>query len=153
MKKFKYSLENVLHYKEQVLDNIKAEHGTLMAEVRKKEEEIHNLEETLFSCQNKMDEMKTQNACINSICIYGRYLGELEEQIRKQQEQLQLLLQQAEKKKEQMVAAKIDTSRYEKLKDRRKQEYEKTAKKVQELFIEEYASRTARYSQLDMEVG
>ena len=46
-----------------------------------------------------------------------------------------------------MIAAKIDTSRYEKLKDRRQSEYEKAAKKAQELFIEEYASRTARYSQ------
>ena len=30
MKRFKYSLENVLHYKEQILDSIKAEHGTLL---------------------------------------------------------------------------------------------------------------------------
>ena len=51
------------------------------------------------------------------------------------------------KKKEQVIAAKIDTSRYEKLKDRRQNEYEKAAKKAQELFIEEFASRTARYSQ------
>ena len=99
MKRFKYSLENVLHYKEQILDSIKAEHGTLLAQIRKK------------------------------------------------QEQLKLLQQQEEKKKVQVIAAKIDTSRYEKLKDRRQSEYEKAAKKAQELFIEEYASRTARYSQ------
>ena len=36
MKRFKYSLENVLHYKEQILDSIKAEHGTLLAQIRKK---------------------------------------------------------------------------------------------------------------------
>ena len=52
-----------------------------------------------------------------------------------------------EKKKVQVIAAKLDTSRYEKLKDRRQNEYEKAAKKAQELFVEEYASRTARYSQ------
>ena len=68
-------------------------------------------------------------------------------QIRKKQEQLKLLQQQEEKKKVQVIAAKIDTSRYEKLKDRRQSEYEKAAKKAQELFIEEFASRTARYSQ------
>ena len=55
--------------------------------------------------------------------------------------------EQEEKKKVQVIAAKIDTSRYEKLKDRRQSEYEKAAKKAQELFIEEFASRTARYSQ------
>lgn len=36
MKRFKYSLENVLHYKEQILDSIKAEHGTLLAQIPEK---------------------------------------------------------------------------------------------------------------------
>ena len=47
MKRFKYSLENVLHYKEQILDSIKAEHGTLLAQIRKKEAEIQELENKL----------------------------------------------------------------------------------------------------------
>ena len=48
MKRFKYSLENVLHYKEQILDSIKAEHGTLLAQIRKKEAEIQELENKIF---------------------------------------------------------------------------------------------------------
>ena len=147
MKRFRYSLENVLHYKEQILDNIKAEHGALIAQIRKKEEEIKDLEKRLIFIQDKVDEMKKQEVCINEICLYGRYISELEEQIKKKQEQLKALQRQEEKKKEQVVTAKIDTSRYEKLKDRRQREYEKAAQKAQELFIEEYASRAARYSQ------
>ena len=131
MKRFKYSLENVLHYKEQILDSIKAEHGTLLAQIRKKEAEIQELENKLVSAQNKMDDLKKQDVQIKDICLYGMYISEMENQIRKKQEQLKLL----------------HTSRYEKLKDRRQSEYEKAAKKAQELFIEEYASRTARYSQ------
>ena len=142
MKRFKYSLENVLHYKEQILDSIKAEHGTLLAQIRKKEAEIQELENKLVSAQNKMDDLKKQDVQIKDICLYGMYISEMEDQIRKKQEQLKLLQQQEEKKKVQ-----IDTSRYEKLKDRRQSEYEKAAKKAQELFIEEFASRTARYSQ------
>ena len=133
MKRFKYSLENVLHYKEQILDSIKAEHGTLLAQIRKKEAEIQELENKLVSAQNKMDDLKKQDVQIKDICLYGMYI--------------KLLQQQEEKKKVQVIAAKIDTSRYEKLKDRRQSEYEKAAKKAQELFIEEFASRTARYSQ------
>ena len=143
MKRFKYSLENVLHYKEQILDSIKAEHGTLLAQIRKKEAEIQELENKLVSAQNKMDDLKKQDVQIKDICLYGMYISEMEDQIRKKQEQLKLLQQQEEKKKVQVIA----TSRYEKLKDRRQSEYEKAAKKAQELFIEEYASRTARYSQ------
>ena len=140
MKRFKYSLENVLHYKEQILDSIKAEHGTLLAQIRKKEAEIQELENKLVSAQNKMDDLKKQDVQIKDICLYGMYISEMEDQ-------LKLLQQQEEKKKVQVIAAKIDTSRYEKLKDRRQSEYEKAAKKAQELFIEEFASRTARYSQ------
>ena len=94
-----------------------------------------------------LDDLKKQDVQIKDICLYGMYISEMEDQIQKKQEQLKLLQQQEEKKKEQVIAAKIDTSRYEKLKDRRQNEYEKAAKKAQELFIEEYASRTARYSQ------
>ena len=147
MKRFKYSLENVLHYKEQILDSINAEHGILLAQIRKKEAEIQELENKLVSVQDKMDDLKKQDVQIKDICLYGMYISEMEDQIRKKQEQLKLLQQQEEKKKVQVIAAKIDTSRYEKLKDRRQNEYEKAAKKAQELFIEEYASRTARYSQ------
>ena len=100
MKRFKYSLENVLHYKEQILDSIKAEHGTLLAQIRKKEAEIQELENKLVSAQNKMDDLKKQDVQIKDICLYGMYISEMEDQIRKKQEQLKLLQQQEEKKKE-----------------------------------------------------
>ena len=34
MKKFKFSLETVLEYKQQVLDSLQAEHGAILARVR-----------------------------------------------------------------------------------------------------------------------
>lgn len=83
MKRFKYSLENVLHYKEQILDSIKAEHGTLLAQIRKKEAEIQELENKLVSAQNKMDDLKKQDVQIKDICLYGMYISEMENQIRK----------------------------------------------------------------------
>ena len=88
MKRFKYSLENVLHYKEQILDSIKAEHGTLLAQIRKKEREIQNLEEKLVSAQDKIDDLKKQDVQIKEICLYGMYISEMEDQIQKKQEQL-----------------------------------------------------------------
>ena len=73
MKRFKYSLENVLHYKEQILDSIKAEHGTLLAQIRKKEAEIQELENKLVSAQNKMDDLKKQDqGCGKTCCPAGR---------------------------------------------------------------------------------
>ena len=113
MKRFKYSLENVLHYKEQILDSIKAEHGTLLAQIRKKEREIQNLEEKLVSAQDKIDDLKKQDVQIKDICLYGMYISEMEDQIQKKQEQLQFLQQQEEKKKEQVCfRSRSSTHRY-----------------------------------------
>ena len=47
MKCFHYSLEHVLHYKKQVLDNLKAEHAVVLERVNRKEEEIRCLEKRL----------------------------------------------------------------------------------------------------------
>ena len=37
MKKFKFSLDSVLSYKEQVLESLQGEHAAIMAEVREQE--------------------------------------------------------------------------------------------------------------------
>ena len=40
MKKFKFSLDGVLSYKQQILDSLQAEHSAILAQVREKEEEL-----------------------------------------------------------------------------------------------------------------
>ena len=44
MKKFRFSLETVLDYKQQALDAIRAEHGAILARVRAQEQVIEDLE-------------------------------------------------------------------------------------------------------------
>ena len=40
MKKFKFSLDSVLSYKQQVLDALKGEHAAILAEVRAQEDVV-----------------------------------------------------------------------------------------------------------------
>ena len=47
MKKFRFSLETVMEYKQQVLDSLQAEHGAILAKVRRQEELIEELEALL----------------------------------------------------------------------------------------------------------
>ena len=49
----------------------------------------------------------------------------------------------AEKKREEMVAAKVETSSFEKLKEKKQLEYDKEAAKKEEQFIDEFVSNTA----------
>ena len=44
MKKFRFSLETVLDYKQQALDALQIEHGVILAQVRAQEKEIQEME-------------------------------------------------------------------------------------------------------------
>ena len=44
MKKFRFTLETVLEYKQQILDSLQAEHGAILARIRQQEEHIEALE-------------------------------------------------------------------------------------------------------------
>ena len=45
MKKFRFSLDTVLDYKQQVLDSLRAEHGAILTQVREQERVVDGLEE------------------------------------------------------------------------------------------------------------
>ena len=45
MKKFRFSLETVLDYKQQVLDALQAEHGAILARVQAQEQVLEDLEQ------------------------------------------------------------------------------------------------------------
>lgn len=145
MKKFQYSLETVLTYKQQVLDNEKAEHAAILNRVRQKNEEIRLLKRDLMGFQKGFDESKALGAPIEDFRLYDMCIGLVEDQITFQKEQLATLKKKEEKKKQEVIAAKVDTSKFEKLKDRRMVEYRKAEAKEEEAFIEEFVvhGRTA----------
>ena len=72
------------------------------------------------------------------ICI-----GRMEEIIDEEKERLKVLRKQEEAKKQEVITAKVDTSKFEKLKDRKFKEYQKEAAKADETFIEEFVSNTS----------
>ena len=58
MKRFKYSLDTVLDYKAQVLDNLKEEHAVILRDVSQKKEEIARLSNELSGFQEEFDSAK-----------------------------------------------------------------------------------------------
>lgn len=142
MKRFRYSLETVLHYKNQVLDNLKAEHAAAMERVNRKEEEIRSLEGRLGGFQKGFDAAKVKGAPIETFRLYDMCISGAEKQIDGEKERLALLLQRENEKKEQVLVARVDTSRYEKLKERRLAEYHTALGKEEERFAEEFITRS-----------
>lgn len=143
MKRFEYRLETVLDYKTQVLDNLKTEHAAIMQNVNKKQEQIRSLKQELTGYESEFDEVKVAGATIENYRLFDMCIGRMEQIIDEEEERLQVLRRQEDAKKQEVIEAKVDTSRYEKLKDRKLREYQKAVAKADEIFVEEFVSGTA----------
>ena len=143
MKRFKYRLDTVLDYKIQVLDNLKSEHAVIMQSVNKKEEQITGLTRELIGYEAGFDELKETGATIENFRLFDLCIGRMEEMIDTEKEHLKGRQKQEDAKKKEVIEAKVDTSRYEKLKDKKYIEYQKAVAKAEEAFIEEFVSNTA----------
>ncbi len=143
MKRFKYRLDTVLDYKIQVLDNLKSEHAVIIQSVNKKEEQITGLTRELIGYEAGFDELKETGATIENFRLFDLCIGRMEEMIDTEKEHLKVLQKQEDAKKKEVIEAKVDTSRYEKLKDKKYIEYQKAVAKAEEAFIEEFVSNTA----------
>ncbi len=143
MKRFEYRLETVLDYKTQVLDNLKTEHAAIMQNVNKKQEQIRSLKQELTGYESEFDEVKVAGDTIENYRLFDMCIGRMEQIIDEEKERLQVLRRQEDAKKQEVIEAKVDTSRYEKLKDRKLREYQKAVAKADEIFVEEFVSGTA----------
>lgn len=144
MKQFQYRLETVLAYKTQVLDNLKIEHAALLQNVNRKQEEIRILNQDLVGMEDDFDRTKEQGATIQHYRLFDMRIGRMEEIIDEENERLKVLKKQEDDKKQEVISAKVDTSKFEKLKDKKYEEYQKAVAKADEAFIEEFVSNTAR---------
>lgn len=142
MKKFKFSLDTVLDYKQQVLDSLKGEHATILAQVREQENVLENVWQDYRSCNEEYRERKMSGLTIIEATFYQNGLRALEMDIQRETDRLTELQKQEEKKREEVVEAKKDTSSLEKLREKKLDQYQKAVQKNEELFIEEFVSTT-----------
>ena len=81
MKKFRFSLETVLEYKEQVLDALQKEHGIIMAQVKEQEEYLEGLEMDYRDMDAEFCQRKIEGMAILDAMRYEQYLRAMERQI------------------------------------------------------------------------
>ncbi len=140
MKKFFFSLDTVLSYKQQVLDSLKAEHARILMKVRECEDAIEKLEAEHRRCVLEFRECRMKGMKISDIHTYENYLDALGVKIRKKYEELAKLREKEEAKRSEVVEAKKETSSIDKLKEKKFKEYEKAVQKEEEQFIEEFVA-------------
>jgi len=135
-------LETVLDYKNQILDGLKAEHAIALAAVRQKQDEIARLNIELDDLRAEFDQAKRKVTTIEQYRLHIMCIERMTRQIEQKEKELLVLQQQEEEKKAAVVNAKVDTSKFEKLRERRLGEYHKAEAKAEEAFAEEFVTHT-----------
>ena len=142
MKKFRFSLETVLEYKNQALDALRAEHGAILAQVRAQEKVIEDLEEEYRQADSDFTRRKLEGINILDAMSYEQYLRSLERKLQEEYRKLDRLQRREEEKRAQVVEARKETATIEKLKEHKLEDYRKAEQKDEEQRIEEFVSTT-----------
>lgn len=148
MKKFRFSLETVLDYKNQALDALRAEHGAILAQVRAQEEVVEGLEREHRNVDEEFTQRKLEGLTVLDALNYEQYLRSLEREIQEEQRKLARLRRQEEQKRTQVVEARKETATIEKLKEHKLEDYRKAEQKDQEQQIEEFVSSTRAMAEM-----
>ncbi len=144
MKKFHYSLETVLDYKQQILDNLKEEYAIRMRYVNEKILEIENLRKKSSALRDEFDDVKHRGASIEKFLMYSSMIDNLDKQVEVEKQALAVLQARADQKKTELINANIDVNKFEKLKEKKKAEHHTLEQKQQESFIDEFVSNQAK---------
>lgn len=140
MKRFKFSLEEVLSYKQQILESLQIEQGELL---RRAEEQRRVLERSRTVYADYGAEYARRCAeglSASDVMMYQMGLRAQEKEIERESHRLQERLNAVEEKKKEVVEAKKETSTLEKLRENKLEDYNKAAAKLEEQFIEEFVS-------------
>ena len=140
MKKFRFSLETVLDYKQQALDALQVEHGAIMARVRAQEQAIEEMEAAYRSLDGEFARRKLEGISIMDAMKYDQYLRAQERELKEANQHLEDLRKQAEAKRQEVVEAKKETSSIEKLREKKLDAYNKAVQKSEEAMIDELVS-------------
>ena len=144
MKRFRFQLEPVLNYKQQSLESLLVEldmiQGQVMAQEFRRDEAYQRVADYAAEYLQK----KQTGLTVVEAMEYESCQRVLERRARLESDKLAELKIAEEKKRGQVVDARLETKSLEKLKDLRRNEYDTAAAKAEEKFLDDLtASRLA----------
>ncbi len=137
MKKFRFQLDTVLRYKNQMLDIRLAEHGTALAAVRRQETVLEQAIQNRVDCEEEYRQKKAEGLTIADSMKYETGIEVLERRVQREAGLLKELRKAEEEKRRLLVEAKQETQSLEKLKDIKRGEYDAAVAKAEEKEIDD----------------
>ncbi len=138
MKKFQFSLDSVLSFKQQALDALRGEHAMILLQVREQEERLEAVKNEYRDYNGEYCRRKAEGMTITDAMMYESGLRVLERDIERETQKLAEVRRREEDKREEVIEAKKETSSLEKLKEKKLDVYQKAVQKSEETFIEEF---------------
>ena len=140
MKKFTFALNVIKEYKEKLLENLKVEQTAILTAIAEQKKLISDMEESerLINCE--LNEKNSKGIAPHELMNYKRYLKVLQSEIETEYGNLEKLKIAEEKKRIEILEMKKETASFEKLEEKKLEEYNFLAQKEHEMFIEEFVS-------------
>ena len=132
MKRFRFQLDPVLDFKQQTLDALMVELNTAQAQVMEQQKIRDDAYGRLADYENEYREKKQQGLTVMEAMECQGCQQVLERRARREDEKLERLKKVAERKRQEVVNARMETHSLEKLKDVRRDEYNKAVAKAEE---------------------
>lgn len=148
MKKFQFTLQKLMDYRQQELDRQKNTLSALQADLQRIYAEKEELLKALEQATAELDEIFGQGAQAFEISVRKRYIVSVQQEIHAKDFSAQLKQEEINKQLGVVVEATKDVRTLEKLEEKQLEEYKAAEQKENELFIEEFVSgQTVRQAQ------
>ena len=146
MKKFQFTLQKLMDYREQELDRQKNTLNALRGELNKIEAAAAELRRKVFSESTELERICTEGAQAYEISVRKRYIVTLQQEIHMREAQAVQKRQEIDAQLGVVVEATKDVKTLEKLEEKQLEEYRALENKENEQFIEEFVSNASMRS-------
>ncbi len=143
MKKFQFTLQKLMDFREQELDRQKNTLSALRGELVKIEEATADLRRKVYAESTELERVCMQGAQAYEISVRKRYIVTLQQEIHQKEAQAVRKKAEIEAQLGVVVEATKDVKTLEKLEEKQLEEYKALETKENEQFIEEFVSNAS----------
>ena len=140
MKKFTFSLQKLMDFREQELDRQKNALSLLQSDLKRIDESREDLIKKLSEQEEQLERVYKMGSTAMDISMRKRYIVTLQQEIHIREQQAEEKKAEIEKQLSVVVDATKDVKTLEKLEEKQLEEYKHAVGKENELFIEEFVS-------------
>lgn len=140
MKRFRFGLDGVLGYRQQVLEGEQNEYAKALQRVREQQDRVEDAQARYQDLNQRFREEAAAGMTAADAMGFENGLRALEVEIARETQTLQTLRQEAEKKRARVLQAHMDAAVLERLKEKQRDAYQKEVQKSDERLIDELIS-------------